>query len=429
MGNACCVAARDKMVVPNSSAGENLQRSNIRHSPSWSFRWDNRGRVAGEETSLSWLSDGISRNDGSEIKFESAFVSSEGSPLDSFRTQTLQKSPASDLSFPRNSSMNTVFEQKENVSTESAAPSYLSPAQLSLSLASQPSSFPTSPLSSQSYLHPASSSTLKLTQHPRLSKQVSDGQIYGQNSLSRSSATEERQGTPTRYDSSQSGPSEGWSLQAFSEMMSSSRSNKALSYDNYDNDCFGLQRDKIDHHGNRMSKHQQHTCGACSRPLSEKSLWSSQKIFMTNELSVSAILACGHVYHGECLEQMTLEIDKFDPSCPICTMGEKNTAKLSEKALKVEMDLKARHNKRLRNRVLDSDFDCDDFVMFDHSHRTAAAASKSPRLVSSSSAKSYSAKPFLARHFSFGSRSNYKSPKENLPVKKKGFFWTKSSKI
>jgi len=99
MGNACCVAARDKMVVPNSSAGENLQRSNTRHSPSWSFRWDNRGRVAGEETSLSWLSDGISRNDGSEIKFESAFVSSEGSPLDSFRTQTLQKSPASGILF------------------------------------------------------------------------------------------------------------------------------------------------------------------------------------------------------------------------------------------------------------------------------------------------------------------------------------------
>ncbi|XP_010446436.1 PREDICTED: uncharacterized protein LOC104729214 [Camelina sativa] len=426
MGNACCVAARDKMVLPNSLAGDNLQRANVRHSPNWSFRWDNRGRVAGEETSLSWLSDGISRNDGSEIKFGSAFVSSEGSPLDSFRrTQSLQKSPASDLSFPRYSSMDTVFEQKENVSTESAAPSYLSPAQLSLSLASQPSSFPTSPLSSQSYLQPASSSTLKLAQRPRLSKQVSDGQIYGPTSLNGSSATEERQGTPLRYDSSQSGPSEGWSLQAFSEMMSSSRSDEPLSYDN---DCFGLQRDKIDHHGNRMSKHQQ-TCGACSRPLSEKSLWSGQKIYMTNELSVSAILACGHVYHGECLEQMTPEIDKFDPSCPICTMGEKKTAKLSEKALKVEMDLKARHNKRLRNRVLDSDFDCDDLVMFDHSHRTAAAASKSPKLVSSSSAKSYSAKPFLARHFSFGSRSNYKSHKEDPPIKKKGFFWTKSSKI
>ncbi|KAJ0252450.1 RING finger family protein [Hirschfeldia incana] len=418
MGNACCVAARDKMVLVVPAETER------RPSPTWSFRWDNnRGRVAGEDSSsLTWLSDGLSRNGGgSDLKFESAFVSSQASPLNSFRTQTSHKSPASDLSFPINSSMDTVFEQKENDSTQSVAPSYPSPTQLS---PSQTSSFPASPLSPQSYLHPSSSSSLKLTQRPRLSKQVTDGQIYGMNSLSRSSATEERQGTPLRSDSSQSGPSESWSLQAFSEMMSSSRSNEPLSYDN---GCFGLDRDNIDNHGNRVSNRHQQTCGACSRPLSEKSLWSSQKIFITNELSVSAILACGHVYHGECLEQMTLEVDKFDPSCPICTMGEKKTAKMSEKALKVEMDLKARHNKRLRNRVLDSDFDCDDFVMYDHSHM--AAAGKSPELVSSSSGKGYSAKPFLARHFSFGSRGNSKSAKENLAVKKKGFFWTKSSKI
>ncbi|XP_013599169.1 PREDICTED: probable serine/threonine-protein kinase DDB_G0278665 isoform X2 [Brassica oleracea var. oleracea] len=427
MGNACCVAARDKMVLvvpPNSSAAETERRR------PWSFRWDNNnnnnnnrggggGRVAGEDSSLTWLSDGISRNDGSDFKFESPFVSSHGSPpsLHSFQTQTLLKSPVADLSFPRCSSMNTVFEQKENVSTEAAPPSYPPPPRLSLSLASQPSSFPPSPLPS----HPASSSTLQLTQSPRLSKQLSDGQIYGINSLSRSSPTEERLGTPFRYDSSQSRPSEGWSQQAFSEMMSSSRCNEPLSYDN---GCFGLERDKIDHHSNRMSNHQKQTCGACARPLSEKSLWSSQNIFMTNELSVSAFLACGHVYHGECLEQMTPEIDKFDPSCPICTLGEKKTAMLSEKALKVEMNLKA---KRLRNRVLDSDFECNDFVMFDQSHMASAA--ESPKLVSSSSVKSYSAKPFLARHFSFGSRGNSKSTKDDLPVRKKGFFWTKSIKI
>lgn len=77
------------MVMPSAPAVESLQRNNVRYSPNWSFRWDNRGRVAGEETSLSWLSDGISRNDGSDVKSESAFVSSqgEGSPLD--------KSPAS----------------------------------------------------------------------------------------------------------------------------------------------------------------------------------------------------------------------------------------------------------------------------------------------------------------------------------------------
>ena len=91
MGNAWCVAPRDKMVLlPNSSSA-----AERRHSPTWSFRWDNhnRGRVAGEEASLSWLSDGISRNDVSDIK--SDFLSSQGSPLDSFRTQTMQKSPAS----------------------------------------------------------------------------------------------------------------------------------------------------------------------------------------------------------------------------------------------------------------------------------------------------------------------------------------------
>ncbi|KAJ4914036.1 RING/U-box superfamily protein [Raphanus sativus] len=414
MGNACCVAARDKMVllVPNSETDERRRR----HSPTWSFRWDNnRGRVAGEvsSSSLTCFSDALTRNnDASQLKFESPFLSSQPSPFDSFQTQTSsQKSPAADLSFPNNSSMHTLFQQKENDSTQPVAPSYPSP--------SQTSSFPASPLSPQSHFHPASSSSLKLTQRPRISEQVTDTQIYGMNSLSRSSATEERQGTPLRYDSSQSGPSECWSLQPFSEVMSSSRTNDP-------NDCFALDPDKIDHHGNRISNQHQRTCGACSRPLSEKSLWSSQKIFMTNELSVSAILACGHVYHGECLEQMTSEIDKFDPPCPICTLGEKKTAKLSEKALKVEMDLKARYNKRLRNRVRDSGFDCDDFVMYDHRHMAAAAADKSPELVSSSSVKGYSSKPFLARHFSFGSRGN---SKENLAFKKKGFFWTKSSKI
>ena len=94
MGNACCVAPRDKMVLLPNSSSATAER---RHSPTWSFRWDNnhnRGRVAGEEASLSWLSDGISRNDVLS-DFKSDFLSSQGSPLDSFRTQTLQKSPAS----------------------------------------------------------------------------------------------------------------------------------------------------------------------------------------------------------------------------------------------------------------------------------------------------------------------------------------------
>ncbi|CAN8314636.1 unnamed protein product [Cochlearia groenlandica] len=429
MGNACCVAPpprRDKMVVPpnTSSAVDNLQRNNVRYSPNWSFRWDNnnnnnRGRrVAGEDASLSWLSDGISRNDGSDLKSESAFVSSQGSPLDNIQTQSWHKSPASDQSFSRIGSIDTVSEQI----TQNPA-SYRSPStKRSLSLASQPSSFSMSPVSSQSHLPmpPVSLSKLKLTPRPRLS-----GQIFGCTSPSRSSAIEERLG-----NESHSGPSDGWSMQAFSEMMDHSRRESC----SYDNSCLG--RDKTDNHGKRKSNNDEQNCGACSRSLSQKSLLSSQKMFATNELSVAAILACGHVYHSECLEQMTSEIDKFDPTCPVCTFGEKKTHKLSEKALRADLDLKTKQNKKLRNRVVDSD----DFVMFDHKLGAAASGgnghkgNKVMKLVSSSSLRSYSPKPFLARHFSLGSRSNSlkSSPKENhsaISQRKKGFFWSKSTKL
>lgn len=93
MGSVCCVAARDK-TIPNGSSGEILHR-NIRYSPTWSFRWDNRGRVAGEEASIGWLSDGISRNDGSENKYEPSFAE-EGSPLEHFQRCTWQKSQISE---------------------------------------------------------------------------------------------------------------------------------------------------------------------------------------------------------------------------------------------------------------------------------------------------------------------------------------------
>ncbi|KAH0721595.1 hypothetical protein KY284_006625 [Solanum tuberosum] len=98
MGSACCVAARDRAVLDESSC-ENLQR-NVRQSPTWSFRWDNRGRVAGEETPVNWSSDGIGGNDGLEFKsgttVGTVYASEEGSPLDSFRSLAWQKSPVSE---------------------------------------------------------------------------------------------------------------------------------------------------------------------------------------------------------------------------------------------------------------------------------------------------------------------------------------------
>lgn len=93
MGAACCVAARDNKTVQSGSINEISHRT-YRMSPTWSLRWDNRGRVAGEDTSINWFSDGITRNDELENKNESGHVLEVGSP--SQKQNRCQKSPISE---------------------------------------------------------------------------------------------------------------------------------------------------------------------------------------------------------------------------------------------------------------------------------------------------------------------------------------------
>ncbi|KAE8725618.1 60S ribosomal protein L44 [Hibiscus syriacus] len=434
MGAACCVAARDKTIV-NGSGSEVLHR-NIRYSPTWSFRWDNRGRVAGEDTSLSWFSDAVSRNDGSEIKYESACASEDGILSDNFQSRTWQKSPiseatsghvrtpASDQPISRNILINVNSELAKE-SAESPAASYPSPSKLSLSLSSV-SSTATSPISSQSHVHPTSSTItkwpLKSPGH-HLLRQVSDNRILGLKSPNRYTVGEERLVMPSWSNESNGGScggsSDGWSMHAFCELPASRRERWS-----FDNDTWGFHRERISKSSGRTSASPSvdlQTCGVCSKLLSEKSLWSTQKIIISNDLSVVAVLTCGHVYHAECLENMTSEIDKYDPACPICTLGEK-THKLSEKAFKAEMDFKAKINKKSRSRVVDSDMDVDPIVF----NRIKSSGHEGK--ASSSSMKSSLGKPFLRKHFSFGSKGS-RSPSENHSNWKKGFFWAKSSKI
>lgn len=98
MGAACCTAAKDRTIV-NGPHGEGLQR-HAHYSPSWSFRWENRGRVAGEDTHANWLRDGGGGSDQGETKssttVETAFSSEEGSRLDSFQSIRCQKLPVSE---------------------------------------------------------------------------------------------------------------------------------------------------------------------------------------------------------------------------------------------------------------------------------------------------------------------------------------------
>ncbi|KAI4295492.1 hypothetical protein L6164_035535 [Bauhinia variegata] len=436
MGAACCVAARDK-TIQSGSTSEILHR-NTRYSPTWSFRWDHRGRVAGEDTSINWFSDGISRNDGSEHKNESAYVSEDGSPLQSYQRHRWLKSPisegtaghvrtsTSDNSISRNVFMDVSVEQVKG-SAESSIISCPSPTKTSVSLPS--TSLAASPLSSQSHLPPASSTPLRWPcRSPgyQLFRQVSDSRIPGFKSPSSFCVSEERPVFPSWSNESdrrsRGGSSDGWSIPGFSELMGASQRERW----SFDSESFSFNREKLARSSSRSSTSpvDLQTCGVCSRLLTEKSSWSTQKIIATNDLSVVAVLICGHVYHAECLESMTPEINKYDPACPVCTFGEKQTLKLSEKALKAEMDLKAR-SKKSRNRIVDSDLD-DDSALFDEL-KGRGRQGKGPRMDSSSSGRSSFGKPFLKRHFSFGSKSS-RTFLDNHPTRKKGFFWARSSK-
>ncbi|XP_059653760.1 uncharacterized protein LOC132300608 isoform X2 [Cornus florida] len=438
MGSACCVAAKDKTIT-NVSNSEGLHRT-VQYSPSWSFRWDNRGRVAGEETSVKWFN-GVSGNDGLEIKsgttVETTYGSEEGSPLDSLRTVTWQKSPISEgnsgiLRLPSSGqSISRNFSMGVKELTESPAVLDQSPIKLSPSVRSV-SSLSTSPLSSQSHILPASSTPSRLPRHSpgyQLLRQVSDSQIPGLKSPNLLISEEVSSHVFPGWSNgstrgSYGGSSDGWSIPAVSELMATSRKERW----SFDSESLGINHDKIIGSSGGVSacaSIDMRTCRFCSKLLTERSPWSSQKIIGTNELAVVAVLICGHVYHAECLENMTPEINKYDPSCPVCTFGEKQILKLSEKALRAERDLKSRINKRFRNQISDSDISGDSCV-FDR-QKSSGCEGKGVKMSSSSSMKSSLGKPFLRRHFSFGSKGS-RSMSENHSTRKKGFFWSKSNK-
>lgn len=439
MGAACCVAARDR-TIQHGCSGEILHR-NFRHSPSWSFRWDNRVGAAIEESSISGFSDVASRSDLLDLKSAtdvSAHVSDGGSSLDNYQMGACHKAQlnpennenltasGSGHSIARNASL------KVKQSTES--PQVSDPASFKLKLSPSMHSSPLlsmSPPSAQSHqLAPSSPLSKWVRESPgnQLAQQALDSHGSGGNSPSMSSITEDTQnpcGIPrTSNDStrvSYGRSSDGWSTHAFSQLMSASH----RECPSFDSDSCRFSCDKFSRASGRNSGTNSmdfQACGICSKVLIEKSAWSTQKIIASNELSVVAVLACGHVYHAECLDVVTPEFNKYDPACPICTCGEKQTLKLSGKMLKAERDSKAsRFSRKSRNQIGDTDESLD----FDY-RKSDSHEGRSPKLSTSSSLKVSAAKPFLRRHFSFGSRSS-NSPSDSTSVRRKGLFWAKST--
>ncbi|KAL1372234.1 hypothetical protein AAHE18_01G189300 [Arachis hypogaea] len=58
-------------------------------------------------------------------------------------------------------------------------------------------------------------------------------------------------------------------------------------------------------------------CAICQKPLRRKFNLLGGSLSCC-ELSVVAVLVCGHIYHADCLEQRTSIEEIRDPSCPVC---------------------------------------------------------------------------------------------------------------
>ncbi|OIW03508.1 hypothetical protein TanjilG_31021 [Lupinus angustifolius] len=434
MGAACCVPAKDTS-LPHRPGGESLCRDVV-CSPSWSFRWDNHGRVAGEmENTPFQVSRVVSRNISMELKgsisSERGNLSDEGSTLENSVTPISLKSPADEAVVAYLMTPSSDLSISSNFSTVVKNPSESSIPNISFSIPSVLSTPASDSLPNRSYHHLPNSMPSRWAHrspgHPLL-RQVSDSRILGLKSPENSIS----EGRPSSVLSvcsnemaagSQCGSSDGWSMLTFSELVASSQRERW----SFDSEHFDSGRRKISGSSSRFSYSPSmdlQSCGTCLKLLTERSTWNTQKLIANNDLSVVAVLICGHAYHAECLETMTLEADKYDPPCPLCLVGDKHLSKLSRKALRAESEIKAKNHRISRNRVVDSYID-GDFDVFDH-RKEIERGGKVSKMEPSSSTRSSSRKPFLKRHFSLGSKWN-RSLSDNASARKKGF-WARYQK-
>ncbi|CAH8383191.1 unnamed protein product [Eruca vesicaria subsp. sativa] len=442
MGSVCCVAVKDRKVPPppsSSSAAAHAASSLHRNSacsPQWSFRRDNnRRRVADEIDGSPYYSPyvgsrGLSMDKMSSLGSERGTLSEGGTPPPdppSFLKSVVATEIGSNSLVPPSSdsslaSHDNPIEGKSLVDSPSIVPSALPKPLFSPSLSTPVCDFSSA---HTRLLPPKSTPSRRARRSPghQLFRQVSDSQILGFKSPSNNYSVSEGRSSfklstcsndfanGSHYASSEG----GWSLNTFSELVAYSQRERW----SFDSEHLGSGRRKLSGGGSSRFSFSpsvvvdQQTCGACSKLLTER---SSVANF---ELPIAAVLACGHVYHAECLETMTTEIEKYDPACPICTIGEKRVAKITRKALKAEAEAKAKHYKRCKNRVVDSygESECDEFMF----QKTGKREGKALKMEPSSSSKGPS-KSFLKWHFaSLSSKwSNNRSSKDF--ALKKGFW-------
>ncbi|KAK4803882.1 hypothetical protein SAY86_003699 [Trapa natans] len=415
MGSACCIAAKDQR-VPNLSPAETLQRS-TQYSPSWSFPWDNRRRVAGETDNISSeFSHGISDNRNMHVKkpfrSTSCDISARTNQVENFGPQISQSVsthgvdannmiPTSDISTESNNPVQVKNTADPLGNVESLTPKI----SFSITIPSLLSTPTEDNLSPQNHAVAPSSTPSRRARHSsgrQLLRQISDSRILKMKSPPSISMSEGRSssfalstGSHDFTLGSQGSSPDCWSLHNFPELVTTSQRRR-----------WSFESEQSRGWLKCSPSSGSQACGVCK-------LFLKEKINQGDSYSIVSVLVCGHFFHAECLEQWTKEADKYDPTCPICKFGEKQVLKMSQKTSREE----AKRLKKLKNRVVDS---C-------YSGELDSADSgecQVPKLGASSSSR----KPFLTRHFSLGAKwGRSMSENASTTTTKKGF-WSRYHK-
>ncbi|VAH59872.1 unnamed protein product [Triticum turgidum subsp. durum] len=395
MGANCCIAAKQRpqpCIIPVEVSAYR----NVRHSPSWSFRWDNRTHIEDIMEIPTFLSNHSSGSIRPETKSGSIAptegFSNGGSPSELFHKVKWQKTEKK-----METSKVAQSDPRDRPTASNSSPeaklcrksldmvSVASDTKASTSVPSTPPVVSRAdPSSSRGHsLGMDTDSMRKARRSPgyQLYRQVSDSKIPSLRSLNESNSPEGRPSSSMlsvcSNDLSVAGShgesSDGWSMRTFSEMVASSQRERW----SIDSELLGSVSSKMTR--SNASNHttvspDQEVCKLCLKLLKES---------------------------------LTAEAEKYDPPCPVCTHGEQCTVKLFGK---LESKIK---NKMPTNVILDGDLD--------GSSKHQKKSKRVPRLGTSISMKDSFSRPFLRRHFSIGSRSP-RLVSESESTRKKGFW-------
>lgn len=139
-------------------------------------------------------------------------------------------------------------------------------------------------------------------------------------------------------------------------------------------------------------------CGICVKFLRQKSPWGSNRIMRSGDLPVAGILPCGHVFHAECLEQVTSKSQIHDPPCPLCLGLSEDASTFSEPLMMALRSLRKRRGVTISDTPGNSSIDDVLNYMKDNTSKITSSARSRPTS-SNKFRKHLSSKGKLAKNF------------------------------